>query len=129
MVVIATFPAIKRHIELVGCGNQMHVILYCATLSWSNEHGGQLPSDFLSMSNELVLPKLLVCPGDHLHRPAASWATFTTNNCSYEIVAPGIHRSDTNIVFLRCRVHDFIGYADGRLLDGSGRLIRPDRLW
>ena len=129
VIFIAALPAINRHTASVRCGNQMHVVLYCAALAWPDEHGGQLPLDFLSMSNELITPKLLVCPGDRLHQLATSWATFTTNNCSYEIVAPGIRKSDTNIVFLRCKVHDFVGYADDRLLDGSGRLIRPDRLW
>jgi hypothetical protein len=127
-VFLATFPAIKRHIELVNCSNQMHVILFCAALSWPEGHDGQLPSDFLSMSNELIMPKLLICPGDHEHQPAASWATFTMNNCSYEIVTPGIRQSNTNIVFLRCKIHGYVGYADDRLLDNSGRLIRPNRL-
>ena len=129
VVFIVSLPALKRHAELVSCSNQMHAILYCAVLLWPDEHGGQLPSDFLSMSNELCTPKILVCPGDHLHQPATSWATFTTNNCSYEIVAPGIHKSDTNVVFLRCKIHDYVGYADDRLLDASGRQIRPERLW
>ncbi len=96
------FPAIKRHVEAVKCSNQMHRILYSAVLLWSDEHGGQLPSEFLSMSNELITPRTLDCPGDHSHQAAASWTTFTTNNCSYEIVAPGIRKSDTNVIFLRC---------------------------
>jgi len=129
VVFIVALPALKRHAETVSCSNQMHAILMVATMLWPDDHGGQLPSDYLSMSNELATPKILVCPGDHLHQPATSWATFTTNNCSYEIVAPGIHESDTNIVFLRCKIHDFVGYADDRLLDGFGRLIRPERLW
>jgi hypothetical protein len=129
VVFIVSLPALKHHTESVRCSNQMHVILYGAALSWADDHGGQLPSDFLSMSNELIMPKLLVCPGDSLRQPATSWATFTTNNCSYEMVAPGIRKSDTNIVFIRCNVHGFVGYADDRLLDVSGRLIRPERLW
>jgi len=129
VVFIATFPAFKRHAELVHCSNQMHAVLFVATLLWPEEHDGRLPSDFLSMSNELGTPKILICPGDHLHQPATSWATFTTNNCSYEIVAPGLLKSDTNSIFMRCGIHGYVGYAGDRLLDASGRLIKPARFW
>jgi hypothetical protein len=129
VVLLAAAPALKRHYELVKCGNQMHVVLYVACLEWPGQHGGYLPTNFLSMSNELISPKLfLVCPSDHLRQPAASWSSFTSNNCSYEIVTPGLRKGDTNSVFLRCKVHGYTGYADDTLLDASGRLVRPDRL-
>jgi len=126
---IAALPALKRHAELVSCSNQMHAILFAAALLWPDEHGGHLPLDFLSMSNELVTPRVLVCPGDHLHQPATSWASFTTNNCSYEIVSPGLLKSDTNSIFMRCSIHGYVGYANDRLLDSSGKLIKPGRFW
>lgn len=129
VVAAAVFPSFKRHVERVNCGNQMHVILFASSLMWADEHGGQLPSDFLSMSNLLVTPKILVCPGDHLRQPATDWASFTTNNCSYEIVAPGIYTNDTNVVFLRRKIHGYVGYSDDRIFDASGKLIRPDRFW
>ena len=81
------------------------------------------------MSNELSNAKILICPSDHSRQPATSWASFTSNNCSYEIVAPGMRQSDTNTVFLHCKIHGYVGFADDRLLDASGKLIRPGRLW
>jgi len=126
---IVALPALKRHVELVNCSNQMHAVLFASALLWPDEHNGHLPSDFLSMSNELGSPRILICPGDHLHQPATSWATFTTNNCSYEIVSPGLLKSDTNSIFMRCSIHGYVGYADDRLLDSSGKLIRPERFW
>jgi len=129
VVFIVSLPALKRHAELMSCSNQMHAVLFSAALLWPDEHGGRLPSDFLSMSNELGTPKILVCPGDPLHQPATSWASFTTNNCSYEILAPGLPKSDTNTIFMRCSIHGYVGYADDRLLDASGRLVRPNRFW
>jgi len=80
------------------------------------------------MTNELSWPKILVCPSDHLHRVATSWVSFTTNNSSYEIVAPGISKTDTNVVFLRCKIHGYVGYSDGRVLDDSGRVLVKGRL-
>jgi len=124
---IATLPAAKRHAESLNCRSQMYGILFAATL-WSADNGGRLPSDFLSMTNELSWPKILVCPSDHLHRVATSWVSFTTNNSSYEIVAPGISKTDTNVVFLRCKIHGYVGYSDGRVLDDSGRVLVKGRL-
>jgi hypothetical protein len=128
VIFIAALPAMKRHGEQLGCSSQMHGILF-ATLMFCNDHGGRLPSDFLSMSNELSTPEILICPGDHSHQLATSWASFTTNNCSYEIDAPGIYKINTNVVFLRCKIHDYVGYADGRVLDDSGRVVVSKRFW
>jgi hypothetical protein len=127
VVFIATRPAAKRHGELLICSSQMYAILWAATV-WSGDNGGRLPPDFLSMTNELSTPRILVCPGDHLHPMATSWASFTTNNSSYEIVAPGIYKTDTNVVFLRCKFHGYVGYSDGRVLDDSGRVLVRSRL-
>lgn len=129
VIAIAARPAAKRHAALVSCGNQMHSILVVATLLWPDEHDGYLPSDFISMSNELATTKILVCPADHTRQSAASWSSFSPDHCSYELVTQGLRKSDTNSVFLRCRIHGYTGYPDDRLLDASGRLIRPQRLW
>lgn len=124
---IVTFPATKRRVEQEDCSSRMYGVL-CAAVLWSADNGGRLPSDFLSMTNELSTPKILVCPGDRLHQMATSWASFTTNNSSYEIVAPGIYKTDTNVVFLRCKFHGYVGYSDGRVLDDSGRVLVRSRL-
>jgi hypothetical protein len=126
-VFLTTLPATKRHVERVDCISEMYGILFAATL-WSADNGGRLPSDFLSMTNELNWPKILVCRGDHLHQPATDWVSFTTNNSSYEIVAPGIYKTETNIVFLRCKINGYVGYSDGRVLDDSGRVLVKSRL-
>ncbi len=100
----------------------MRAVLFVAAM-WSADNGGRLPSDFLSMTNLLSWPRILVCPSDHLHQMTTSWASFITNNSSYEIVAPGISKTDTNVVFLRCKVHGYVGYSNGRVLDDSGRVL------
>jgi hypothetical protein len=126
---VAMYPAFKRHGEMVSCSNQMSAILFEATLDWPQDHDGHLPYDFLSMSNELGTPRILVCPADHAHQPAASWASFSSNNCSYEIVSPGVLSTNTNAIFMRCNIHGFVGYADDRLVDASGKLVKPNRFW
>jgi hypothetical protein len=113
-------PMAKRKLESVACGNYMASI-GCAARLWAGDHDGHLPSDLLSMSNEVIAPKILVCPGDHSRQPSASWATFTPANSSYEIVTPGLRDGDTNGVFLRCKIHGHLGYADATVFDGVRR--------
>jgi hypothetical protein len=91
---------------------------------WADDHEDQLPSDFLSMSNELIITKILICPGDHLRLKAGNWTAFTSENSSYEIVTPGLRDSDTNGVFLRCKVHGNLGFADGTVFDGARRRLK-----
>lgn len=128
-VTIVGISALKQHNELVNCGNQMQSILLEAAMLWPDDHDGHLPTNFISMSNELIIPQILVCPADRSRHPAASWSTFSADNCSYEIVTPGLSKSDTNRVFLRCKIHGYTGYADDRLLDAAGKIVRPNRVW
>jgi hypothetical protein len=88
---------------------------------WADEHDGLMPTNFICFSDELATPKILICRGDHLQQPASNWATFTTNNCSYEILAPGLRLGDTNTPFLRCTVHGHLGYSDSTVYDGVRR--------
>jgi hypothetical protein len=127
VVFISTLPAARRQAEQQNCISSMFGTL-CAAKLWSEDNGGRLPPDFISMTNELSTPKILFCPSDHLHQPIADWASLTTNNCSYEIVAPGIYKADTNVVFLRCKIHGYVGYSDGRVLDDSGKVLVKGRL-
>ena len=113
-------PSAKRKAESVQCGNYMASI-GCAARVWAGDHDDHLPSDFLSMSNEVIATEILICPGDHSRPPAASWATFTPSDSSYEIVTPGLRDGDTNGVFLRCKIHGHLGYADATVFDGVRR--------
>jgi hypothetical protein len=132
MAAVLAIPAFKRHAALKvraesdQCGNFMCSIGFAA-LFWANDHHTNLPSDFLSMSNELTTPFILICPGDNSRRPATDWASFSTNNSSYEIVTLGLHAGDSNGVFLRCKVHGHLGYGDATVFDGERRRTKiPD---
>jgi hypothetical protein len=110
----------KRKAESAYCGNCM-VAICIAARTWASEHDGHFPTNFLVMSNELNSPKILVCPGDHSRQAAANWASFTPEQCSYEIVARNLKEGGTNGVFLRCKIHGHIGYTDGTVFDGVSR--------
>jgi len=110
----------KRQAESMACGNYVASI-GCAALLWATDRDDHLPPDLLSMSDELIATKILICPGDHSRQPAPSWAAFTPADSSYEIVTPGLRMTDTNGVFLRCKIHGHLGYADATVFDGVRR--------
>ena len=118
-VILAGIPRLKKHLESVNCGNQMSSI-GCAVRIWSEDNTNCLPVDFLSMSNEVSMPKILICPSDDSRHAASDWNSFTGTNCSYQILTPGILYNDTN-AFFRCLIHGYLGYADGTVFDGKRR--------
>jgi len=103
----------KQRAGSIGCGNYL-VSIGCAARLWSSDHGGdRFPPDLISMSNEVITPKILVCPGDRSRQPAVSWGSFTPGQSSFEVVTPSLRDGDTNRVFLRCKVHGSVLYGDG----------------
>ena len=94
----------KQRAELIGCGNYMVAIGFAAR-TWANDNGDRFPPNLLSMSNEVISPKILICPADRSRKPSASWASFTPEQSSFEMVTPSLRSGDTNAVFLRCKIH------------------------
>lgn len=106
--------------DLLRCGNLM-VSICTAARMWAADHDGSLPTDLASMMAEFATPQFLICPADRVRVADSSWDSFTDAKSSYEIVAPDITESDTNTVFLRCRIHGTTGFADGAVSDGQRR--------
>jgi hypothetical protein len=119
-------PRLKQWSESVACGNYMSSI-GCGAAIWAGDNSNHLADNFLCMSNELCTPKILVCPGDKTRKPAESWATFTTNNCSYEILRPGMPDDDITNAYFRCTIHGHLGFADGTVFDGKRRRTKWPR--
>lgn len=103
-----------------SCMNNLKQVALAARL-WANDHDDRLPANFLTMSNELVSPKILVCPGDQMKTIAADWAQFNMEaNVSYEFLKPGTKNVDvmTQTVF-RCPVHGHAALGDGSVQSGK----------
>ena len=109
-------PAVNPSVQ---CMNNLKQIGLAARI-WSNDHGDKFPASFLAMSNELVAPKALVCPGDAMKTQASDWAQFNTSaNVSYEFLKPGAKQSDvTAEIIFRCPVHGHTGLGDGSVRQG-----------
>ena len=80
---------------------------------WANDNHDVFPPDFLSMSNELSTPKILVCPGDKARTVAKNWNEFGPANVSYEFLNPNGSEDNPYVVLVRCPVHGIVCLSDG----------------
>ena len=93
-----------------------------AARMWANDHQTDvLPSDFVTIKNELITPRVLTCPADTARARADSWQQFDGSSVSYEMLSPGASEREPNTVYVRCVVHGHIG-----LTDGSAQMNRPN---
>jgi len=112
-------PAAKARAESRSCASAITSICLSAKC-WALDHGGFMPVNFISMSNEISAPKILSCLPARRAR-TEDWSAFSPENCTYEIVTPGMRIEETNKVFLRCKVHGHLGYSDTTVFDGTRR--------
>ncbi len=119
-VFLPAFVRAKHRAQSTACvGNIMQINL--SALIWAQDHRAVFPQDFLSMSNEMVTPKILICPADRRKVPALDWSQFNApKNLSYEFVMPGAKESGsfTQVVF-RCPIHQHVGLVDGSVHRGQ----------
>lgn len=110
----------KTRASSIGCVSNMKQVCLAARI-YSNDHNEMFPPDFLTMSNELFSPKILVCPQDPARtRPTSpDWALFDTNNISYEFVSPGTKEDVPDRVLIRCPIHGHAGLSDGSVQMGT----------
>jgi hypothetical protein len=118
----------KSRAQTISCVNHMKQVGLAARM-WSNDNGAKFPPDFASMSNELVNPKILVCPGDSSKTVAASWSTFSPGNVSYDYLEPGLDENAAapQTVVFQCPIHGNLGMADGSVVQGGQRNRRNRR--
>jgi len=113
------FAEAKGRAQRISCISNIKQIGLAARM-WANDNKEIMPSDFLSMSNELSSPKILTCPADTARNQAASWLGFDGNSVSYELLSPGVPEGDPSIVYVRCPIHHNVG-----LIDGSAQQLDP----
>ena len=113
------FAVAQARAERIECVQNLKQLGLAARI-WSNDHGDKFPASFLAMSNELVAPKVLVCPGDAMKTEASDWSQFNASaNVSYEFLKPGAKQADvTAEIIFRCPVHGHTGLGDGSVRQG-----------
>lgn len=119
IVLAVSRSSLASRVQATNCGNQMSSI-GCAARVWADD-AGTYPSDFMSLSNEIVTPIVLHCPADTSRPILRLWADVNTEKISYEILAPGMAKTNIDGLFFRCKVHGHLGYGDGTVFDGKKR--------
>lgn len=107
----------KGKAQTVSCVSNLKQVALAARM-WSGDHNEILPPDFLTMSNELNTPKILVCASDNSKTRAENWSDFdASQNVTYEFVTPNIKEPDleaaSQTVIFRCPIHGNVAMADG----------------
>jgi hypothetical protein len=112
----------KSRAQTISCVSNMKQVGLAARM-WSNDNGEKFPPDFATMSNELVNPKVLVCPGDRSKTVATSWSTFGPGNVSYLFLEPGLDEKTATpqTVVFQCPIHGNLGFADGSVQQQNRR--------
>jgi len=115
----------KKRAQSAMCAGMLFPLTFVA-MEWTAENrSDRYPTNLTYLSN-YVATRWLICPCDSSRRPASDWSSFTPDNSSYELVTPGVARTDTNSIFLRCRVHGHTSYTDSTVFDGTRRRHKFD---
>jgi hypothetical protein len=122
------FAAPSEKADSLQCISHMKQ-LGLALRIWANENQDNFPPDFLSVTQELSTPKILVCPADRAKLPPElSWESFNPSRASYEYFAAGQKEQfrGHEWVLTRCRIHGHIGHCDGsvqQVAPGAARIV------
>ena len=109
--------------ESMACINNLKQIGLAARI-WANDNSDVLPSGWLAMTNELVTPKILICPSDKGHTTASDWRHFSAANVSYEFLNPNGTDREPQVVLARCPMHNHVCLSDGSVQQlGTSRSI------
>lgn len=106
----------------IVCVNHLKQIGLAAH-AWANDHNGNLPPDFASLTNALDDWKVLQCPADK-GRQITSWAQVAAGDVSYQIEATGLNVNKDNLqtVVYECPFHHIICLLDGSVQGFDGEV-------
>jgi len=123
----------RERAQAITCVNNLKQIGLAARV-YAQDNQDSFPPDFLSMSNELATPKILVCAADTNRQVAVNWSSYSLANCSYEFLAPGGSFKEPFQILSRCPIHGNIGLCDGSVMMGVAKehpdaVVQQDGKW
>ena len=118
-----TFPALakaKSKAQSISCVNNLKQMGLAARI-YATDNKDAFPPDFLSMKNELSVPRILICPADPNHALVAklTWENFDPTQSSYDYVTLGLNDTTPGLekkVLFRCRIHGNVCMGDGSVV-------------
>lgn len=121
---LAAVEKARARAQSIACINNLKQVGLAIRI-WANDNKDFSPPDFLSLSNELNTPKILVCPDDTNRIAATNFANYSDANCSYEYLTPNAANAhdEPQRVLTRCPIHGHIGLCDGSV---RGELAKKD---
>jgi hypothetical protein len=84
---------------------------------------------FMTISNELAMPKLLVCPSDTSKRPATAFSSLQNANVTYLVrTGPEVTENNPQAVLLKCPIHSHVALCDSTVVkqDQTGAVNRAE---
>jgi hypothetical protein len=111
----------KAKAQRAACVNNLKQI-GMSLRTWATDYEETFPPDYISMTNELLNPKLMQCPSDSAHN-VRGWADVAAGNVSYEFLTPGIkhEKLSPQTVAVRCPIHH--NYL---MIDTSVQMLSPE---
>jgi hypothetical protein len=86
---------------------------------YAAEEQSVYPASPALMSNEIAVPKVLVCPSDTARQAAPSWAEFDpVNHMTYEYLGAGFGENEPQRPLYRCPIHGHVALGDGSVHHG-----------
>jgi hypothetical protein len=118
--IYVVLPSLSRSGRSLGiqCVSHLKQVSLAARL-YAEDHQGHFPTNWVSLKEQLPVPKVLVCPSDKHHKPAKTWERFTAKNVTYEMVSPGASVGAETNVYLRCPIHGHEAMVDGSVIQGA----------
>jgi hypothetical protein len=112
----------RQRAERIKCVNNLKNVGLAARI-WAHNADKNYPKDFLTMTNELSTPKILLCPSDPARTQGIdTWEKFSASGGSYEMLAPGISETFPGAIYVRCPFHNNVCRVDGSVMQ-----LRPDQ--
>ena len=116
----------KGKAQQIQCSNNLRQIGLAVRI-YNTDSEGKFPANFQAVTQELGTPKILVCPADHQHSVAETWAAFSDANVSYRYLGRGLTNEDATVVIAMCTNH-MGGAANVLFGDGSVQFLTAQRL-
>lgn len=115
----------RERAQSIACVNNLKQLALAVRI-FATDHDDVSPPDYLSISNEIHVPKLLTCPADTARSAATSWHTLSPDAISYEYLAPGASADEPQRVLFRCPIHGSVALMDGSVQMGMAK-NHPER--